>query len=80
MPCLNYRAFEATIVLKSYNDRLINMFETETLFERLCIEAEDRETLSCVNALSLKPISIKGSQCKFVPKTFVLTKTFCRAF
>ena len=65
MPCLNYRAFEATIVLKSYNDRLIDMFETGALFERLCIEAEDRDTLSCGNALCLKQISVKGSHCKF---------------
>lgn len=77
MPYLNYRAFEATIVLKSYNDRLINMFETETLFERLCIEAQDRETLSCTNALSLKPISIKGSQCKLVKSMFLLLKALC---
>eukprot|EP00536_Pseudo-nitzschia_multiseries_P007031 jgi/Psemu1/194486/e_gw1.157.96.1 len=61
MPFLNYRAFEATIVLKSYNDRLINMFPARKLFERLSVEAEDREILRCGNSVCLKPISVKGS-------------------
>jgi hypothetical protein len=64
MPFLNYRAFEATIVLKSYNDRLIDMFDASTLFERLCGEAEDREMLKCGSALCLKRISVNGSHCK----------------
>ena len=68
MPFLNYRAFEATIVLKSYHDRLIDMFDASSLFERLCVEAEDREMLRCGDALCLKPISVKGSHCKSKPK------------
>ena len=64
MPFLNYRAFEATIILKSYNDRLIDMFDANILFERLCIEAEEQDMLRCGNALCLKPISVNGSYCK----------------
>ena len=75
IPFLNYRAFEATIVLKSYNDRLIDMFDAVTLFERLCIEAEDREMLCCGNALCLKPISVKGSHCKLIRKGLLFSKT-----
>jgi len=37
------------------------MFDASALFERLCVEAEDREMLKCGNALGLKPISVKGS-------------------
>ena len=61
---LNFRVFEATVVLKSYKDRLIDMFDANILFTRLCIEAENREMLKCGNALCLKPISVKGSQCE----------------
>ena len=68
MPFLNYRAFEATIVLKSYHDRLIDMFDASSLFERLCVEAEDREMLRCGDALCLKTISVEGSHCKSKPK------------
>lgn len=78
MPFLNYRAFEATIVLKSYNDRLIDMFDASALFERLCVEAEDREMLKCGNALGLKPISVKGSHCKSIPKHFFFLTTIYR--
>lgn len=40
------------------------MFDANTLFQRLCLEAEDRKMLRCGNALCLKPISVKGSHCK----------------
>ena len=73
MPFLNYRAFEATIVLKSYRDRLIDMFDASILFQRLCVEAEDREMLRCGNALCLKPISIKGSHCKSISEHHTCT-------
>ena len=66
MKFLNYRAFEATIVLQSYNDRLIDMFDANILFERLCFEAEDREMLRCGDCLCLKPISVKGSHCESI--------------
>lgn len=74
MPFLNYRAFEATVVLKSYNDRLINMFDAGTLFKRLHVEAEDREMLRCGNSLCLKPISLNGSHCKSIPKHILYVK------
>ena len=64
MSFLNYRAFEATIVLESYKDRLIDMFDASALFQRLCLEAEDREILRCGNAVCLKAISVKGSHCE----------------
>ena len=74
MPFLNYRAFEATIVLKSYKDRLINMFDPSTLIDRLFVEAEDREMLKCGDALCLKPFSVKGSHCKSMPKHYMYPK------
>jgi hypothetical protein len=65
MPMLNYRAFEATIVLKSYRDRLINMFDSNMLFERLCSVSEEREMVECGEGLCFKKgISVKGCHCK----------------
>ena len=63
---LNYRAFEADIVLKSYRDRLIDMFDASTLFKRLCVEAEERDLIDCGTGLYFKRnISVKGCHCKF---------------
>ena len=63
---LNYRAFEADIVLKSYRDRLIDMFDSSALFERLCKEAEERDLIDCGCGLYFKRgISVKGCHCKF---------------
>jgi hypothetical protein len=81
IPLLNYRAFEATIVLKSYRDRLIDMFDSKTLFKRLTLEAEKREMLKCGNALCFKkPISVKGSHCELTLRNdcrLVLCTPFC---
>lgn len=54
------------------------MFDAVTLFERLCIEAEDREMFSCGNALCLKPINVKGSHCKFGMEGILLLTTTSR--
>lgn len=76
MPFLNYRVFEATIVLKSYKDSMIDMFDAKTLLERLGTEAEDREMTQCGQDVCLKTISVKGSHCKltydhcFVPQNY----------
>lgn len=62
---LNYRAFEATIVLKSYRDRLIDMFDATTLFERLYYEAGDHDMIPCGDGLCFKKgISVRGCHCK----------------
>lgn len=66
MPMLNYRAFEATIVLRSYRDRLINMFDATALFERLYSEADVRDVVQCGVGLCFKKgISVRGCHCKF---------------
>ena len=71
MPILNYRAFEATVVLKSYRDRYIDLFDAQTLFQRLYEEADDRDMLRCGIGLCFKKgISVRGSHCKH---RFVLT-------
>jgi hypothetical protein len=64
---LNYRAFKATIVLKSYRDRLINLYDANALFQRLDLNAADRELLRCGDSLCFKKsiISVKGSHCKW---------------
>lgn len=66
MPMLNYRAFEATIKLKSYRDRLIDMFDATALFERLYFEADERDVVQCGVGLCFKKgISVRGCHCKF---------------
>jgi hypothetical protein len=63
---LNYRAFEATLKLKSYRDRLIDMFDATTLFERLFSEADERDVVRCGVGLCFKKgISVRGCHCKF---------------
>lgn len=62
---LNYRAFEGTIVLKSYRDSFIDKFESKSLFERLCQQAEARDMIVCGEGLCFKKlISVKGCHCK----------------
>ena len=71
MPKLNYRAFEATIVLKSYCDRFIGMFDGEELFQGLYDEAEDLDMIRCNNGLCFKKgISVRGCHCKFTSFLF----------
>lgn len=64
MTALNYRVFEATVVLRSYKDPLIDMFDGKVLFERLYDEAEEHEMLRCGEGLAFKKgISVKGCHC-----------------
>ena len=72
---LNYRAFEADIVLKSYCARLIDMFDTTTLYKRLCVEAEQRDLIDCSSGLYFKRnISVKGCHCKLCVGIRIFTK------
>lgn len=66
MPMLNYRAFEATIVLQSYRDKLIDMFDSKALIQRLYLEADKREMIRCGAGLCFtRGLSVKGSHCEF---------------
>lgn len=91
MPMLNYRAFSATIVLKSYRNRLIDLYDATALFQRLELEADARELLRCGNSLCFKKsiVSVKGSHCKLflnyrqrdttrVLHTNVVSQTHCQ--
>ena len=74
MPILNYRAFEATILLKSYRDRCIDMFDSQALFQRLREEADDRDMLRCGAGLCFKRgISVRGSHCE----SQMISHVFC---
>ena len=65
MPMMNYRAFEATIVLKSYGDARIDMFDSDVLFDRLWAEAKERDMELCGAGLYFKRgISVKGCHCE----------------
>lgn len=74
MPKLNYRVFEATVILKNYQDRFIRMFDSEELFSRLYTDAEDLDMIRCGDGLCYKKgISVKGSHCtyqKFLSRLF----------
>jgi hypothetical protein len=64
---LNYRAFEATIVLKSYRNRLIDMFDAPTLYDALYSEAAARDMLPCGEGLCFKRgIRVRGCHCKLI--------------
>ena len=68
MSGLNYRAFEATIILKSYKDRLIDVFDAPALFDRMYEDADEGEMLRCGEGIAFKKgISIKGCHCKCLP-------------
>jgi len=47
LPNLNYRAFEVTIVLSSYNNRLINFFDASTHYGWLFAHATERDLIRC---------------------------------
>jgi hypothetical protein len=52
-------------VLKSYKDRCIDMFDSQTLFQRLHEEADDRDMLRCGAGLCFKRgIGVRGSHCE----------------
>lgn len=47
MSRLNYRAFQANVVLSSYENRLINFFTAPALYEWLYSHVEDRNLIKC---------------------------------
>jgi hypothetical protein len=52
-------------VLRSYRDRMIDMFDSATLFLRLHLEADSRDMIRCGAGLFFKRgISVKGCHCK----------------
>ncbi|CAJ1954420.1 unnamed protein product [Cylindrotheca closterium] len=64
IPKLNYRVFEAAVILKNYNDKFISKFNGEELFQRLYAEAEDMDMIRCEQGLCFKKgISVRGSHC-----------------
>lgn len=66
MAMLNYRAFTATIVLKSYRDSLIDMFDSKTLFRRLARDTEVHELIHCGDLVCFKRnITVKGTLSKY---------------
>lgn len=67
IPKLNYRVFEATVILKNYKDKFISKFNGQELFQRLYAEAEEREMIRCEQGLCFKKgISVRGSHCKYL--------------
>ena len=63
---MNYRAFEGTIVLESYDDKTIDRFDASKLYQRLRLEADSHDILICGDdALCFKKsVSVKGSHSK----------------
>lgn len=71
---LNYRVFEANLILKSFKSRMIDKFDSLALLQGLRAEAEERDLLLCGASLCFRRgISVKGSHCKRV-------KAFCIGF
>jgi len=59
----NYRAFEGTIVLKSYRDELIDMFDAFKLFGRMSIDPSLHDMICCGEMLCFKKnIYVKGTR------------------
>jgi len=64
MSRLNYRVFQANVILKSYHDTKINMFDSSSLFSKLTHFAEDRDMSPFIGALYFKrPIVVKDTYC-----------------
>jgi len=69
---LNYRVFEAILILKSFKSRMIDKFDSLALLQGLRAEAEDRDLIPCGASLCFRRgISVKGSHCKGVKSCFV---------
>lgn len=65
MPMLNYRAFEAHINLKSFQNKMIDQFDANSLLQGLYAVAEERDLIRCGDGICFKRgVSVKGSQCK----------------
>jgi hypothetical protein len=64
---LNYRVFEAHVVLKSFKNKMIDKFDSVALLHGLHVEAEERDLIRCGAGLCFKRgISVKGSHCKYL--------------
>jgi hypothetical protein len=62
---LNYRVFEANLILKSYKNKMIDKFDSLTLLQGLRAEAEECDLIQCGASLCFRRgINVKGSQCK----------------
>lgn len=67
IPMLNYRVFEAHLVLKSFKNKMIDKFDSVALLHGLHVEAEERDLIRCGAGLCFKRgISVKGSICKYL--------------
>lgn len=67
LPLLNYRVFEANVVLKSYNDRFIDMFGADALFMQLSKESNSREIALFAGGLCFRRwITTKGCHGKYL--------------
>lgn len=65
MGVLNYRAFTGTIVLKSYRDQMIDMFDGSKLFQRMSSESKSYDMICCGDLLCFKRnIYVKGTRSK----------------
>ncbi len=63
---MNYRVFEANVVLKSFRNKMIDKFDSVSLLHGLHVEAEERDLIRCGASLCFKRvINVKGSQCKY---------------
>lgn len=62
---LNYRIFEANVVLKSYKNNMIDRFDSKTLLDGLRDEADERDLVRCGEGFCFRRgISIKGCHCE----------------
>jgi hypothetical protein len=67
---LNYRVFEAQVVLKSFKSKMIDKFDSVALLHGLNVEAEERDLIRCGVGLCFKRgISVKGSHCKYLQRS-----------
>eukprot|EP00934_Nitzschia_sp_Nitz4_P004171 Nitzschia sp. Nitz4//scaffold20_size174350//160042//170970//NITZ4_002134-RA/size174350-augustus-gene-0.39-mRNA-1//1//CDS//3329541905//4161//frame0 len=63
MPRLNYRLFEARLILKSFQNAMINKSDGNSLLLGMISEAEERDLISCGEGVCFKKvIAVKGCQ------------------
>lgn len=68
VPMLNYRVFEAHVVLKSFKNKMIDKFDSVELLHSLHAQAEERDLIRCGAGLCFRrAITVKGSHCKYLP-------------
>ena len=66
MERLKYTAFEATIVLSSFANKVIDLFDSNRLFDHLSSNAAFHQMIVCsADGLCFaQPISVHGARCK----------------